>query len=401
MAGSAQGLRPSRELRIDGRPLRIFDNQLADVAAYVQGLSRASFTRSEYARPETIEHKHWATEVKLEALLAQPIYEVTRRAVLGFEGEGFGYRPYRAYTNVASFGDMLFTHTDCLPDQHDLTALWYLCERWDLEWGGETMFFDAQDEIACAVLPKPGRLRSSTPAGRRTASATRRGTPSRSSSSVPPRVPGPEAAMGAAAAAPSAAQLDDARWFAFDLHVPERRFAFVRLEEDVVARSSFLDTRIEAPPGELSWVDAEAIPAQLPNAAPSWLFHTSFCGSTLLARMLHLPPHQACLREPLVLRRLADAQFAQVAMDGLPERSIALLSRPWHPGGGVLVKPTHAALNIAERLLAGSGDSRGVILRTGGLPRVEPEEDRRVAGQDPAPGRAGDAGQRAACAASR
>jgi len=68
------------------------------------------------------------------------------------------YRPYRAYTNVASFGDMLFTHTDCLPGQHDLTALWYLCERWDVEWGGETMFYDAHDEVALAVVPRPGRL---------------------------------------------------------------------------------------------------------------------------------------------------------------------------------------------------------------------------------------------------
>ena len=148
----------SRELLIDGRPLRVFDGLLPNVGEYVQGLARAMFTRTEFARPETAEHKHWATEIKLEALMRQPIFEVTRLAVDGFAGPGFGYRPYRAYTNVASYGDMLFTHTDCLPDQHDLTALWYLCEHWDLEWGGETMFYDAQDEIACAVRPQPGRL---------------------------------------------------------------------------------------------------------------------------------------------------------------------------------------------------------------------------------------------------
>jgi len=148
----------SRELLIDGRPLRVFDGLLPNVGEYVQGLARAMFTRTEFARPETAEHKHWATEIKLEALMRQPIFEVTRLAVGGFAGPGIGYRPYRAYTNVASYGDMLFTHTDCLPDQHDLTALWYLCERWDLEWGGETMFYDAQDEIACAVRPQPGRL---------------------------------------------------------------------------------------------------------------------------------------------------------------------------------------------------------------------------------------------------
>lgn len=149
---------PSKELLVEGRPIRVFDGLLPNVGDYVLGLSRAAFTRSEIARPETAEYKHWATEVKLDALVRQPIFEITRQAVRSFASPGTEYRPYRAYTNVASYGDMLFTHTDCLPDQHDLTALWYLCERWDVEWGGETMFYDAQDDVACAVTPKPGRL---------------------------------------------------------------------------------------------------------------------------------------------------------------------------------------------------------------------------------------------------
>ncbi len=154
----AKALVADRDIQVDGRPLRVFDNHLPNIADYVQALSRAMYTRSEYARPETIDHKHWATEVKLDALVKQPIFEITRQAVLSFTTPAFGYRPYRAYTNASSFGDMLFTHTDCLPGQHDLTALWYLCESWDLEWGGETMFYDANDEVACAVTPRPGRL---------------------------------------------------------------------------------------------------------------------------------------------------------------------------------------------------------------------------------------------------
>ena len=155
---TAAALVPSRSMTIDARPLRVFDDHLPNVEEYVRGLSRAGFTRTEIARPETADYKHWATEVKIDALVQQPIFELTRRAVLGFAGPRTGYRPYRAYTNVASYGDMLFSHTDCLPDQKDLTALWYLCERWDLEWGGETLFFDSGDEIACAILPRPGRL---------------------------------------------------------------------------------------------------------------------------------------------------------------------------------------------------------------------------------------------------
>jgi SM-20-related protein len=153
----AEPLIHTREYSIDGRVLRVYDGYLPDARPYVEGLGKAAFTRTEMARPETAEFRHWVTETKLENLLRQPIFALTERAVAGWRG-AHRYRPYRAYTNVASFGDMLFTHTDCLPDQHDLTALWYLCDRWDVEWGGETMFFDAHDEVAAAVLPRPGRL---------------------------------------------------------------------------------------------------------------------------------------------------------------------------------------------------------------------------------------------------
>lgn len=148
----------TREFEIEGRFLRVFDGLLPNASEYVQALSRAAFTRTEVARPETAEYKHWVNEIRLDVLERQPILELTERATHTFAMPGERYQPYRAYTNVASYGDMLFTHTDCLPDQRELTALWYLSEHWDLEWGGETVFFDDQGEIACAVRPRPGRL---------------------------------------------------------------------------------------------------------------------------------------------------------------------------------------------------------------------------------------------------
>lgn len=151
-------LRPTREVQVDGRPIKIFDGLLANVGDYVKALSKAAFTRTEVARPDTAGYKHWATEITIEALARQPIFQLTARAVQAFCGPDITYRAYRAYTNHAAYGDMLFTHTDCLPDQHDLTALWYLCEHWDVEWGGETLFFDMAQEAVVAVTPKPGRL---------------------------------------------------------------------------------------------------------------------------------------------------------------------------------------------------------------------------------------------------
>ena len=73
-------------------------------------------------------------------------------------GRGERYPPYRVYTNYASFGDTLLTHVDAVPDARELTALWFLCEQWDTEWGGETLFYDDAGDAQIAVSPKPGRL---------------------------------------------------------------------------------------------------------------------------------------------------------------------------------------------------------------------------------------------------
>ncbi|WP_052107932.1 2OG-Fe(II) oxygenase [Aerolutibacter daejeonensis] len=149
---------PTRELLVDGLCLKVFDGHLESVSAHFEALSKAAFTRTEVARPETVGYKHWVTEVRLDALVRQPIYELSHRAAQSFAQPGETFRPYRAYTNVASYGDMLFTHTDCLPGMGDLTALWYICDEWDIEWGGETVFYDQQGELAAAVRPRPGRL---------------------------------------------------------------------------------------------------------------------------------------------------------------------------------------------------------------------------------------------------
>ena len=157
--------------------------------------------------------------------------------------------------------------------------------------------------------------------------------------------------------------LADPHWFPVDLHVPDRRFGLLHLADDLIDRASFLDTRLEAPLGEAIQLAAASLPERgAPDARIGWLFHTSFCASTLLARALHLSPFAIALKEPLVLRRLSDARKSGWSVAGLLETSVALLGRPWHPGGAVVVKPTHVALNIAVSLLEATPTSRAVIL---------------------------------------
>ncbi len=154
----------------------------------------------------------------------------------------------------------------------------------------------------------------------------------------------------------------DAAWFPLDLNVPERSFSFARIDVDALERSTFMDTRLDAAVAQIEAVPADVLAAMPVPAPPAWLLHTSFCGSTLLARALHVPARQVALKEPLLLRRLGDARHAGRDLGELCELSARLLSRPWTAGGGVLIKATHAALNVAPDLLAATPGSRAVLL---------------------------------------
>ena len=158
--------------------------------------------------------------------------------------------------------------------------------------------------------------------------------------------------------------IEDPSWFAVDLHVPDRRFGFLRVPEAQIEREPFLDIRMSVPWAEATQVPVDTVPATPPPRV-AWLFHTSFCASTLLARALHVAPHTVCLKEPFLLRRLADARKSGWPVDGLLERSVHLLGRPWHPGAAVVIKPTHVALNLAVDLMRATPDSRGVIMTSG------------------------------------
>lgn len=147
----------TRHERILDRDLWVFDGLVADVAGVVQALDRAQFTRTEVATPDSEQHRHWVAEMHLRALENLSLYVATQRALASVLPDR-RFRAYRAYTNFAAFGDVLMIHTDCRPDADEYTALWYLSESWNADWGGETLFYDDKFDARVAVGPRPGRL---------------------------------------------------------------------------------------------------------------------------------------------------------------------------------------------------------------------------------------------------
>lgn len=156
---NATRIAPTYTADIDGSKIAVYDGLLPneELLKLWSILNRAGYTRTEIARPDVAEHRHWATEIQVATLPSMPFLAPTMAAVQEFD-RARTYRPYRSYVNVAHYGDMLFTHTDCVPGAGELTALWYVCDRWDHEWGGETVFFDVNHDVRAAVSPKPGRL---------------------------------------------------------------------------------------------------------------------------------------------------------------------------------------------------------------------------------------------------
>ncbi len=150
---------PIHDVRIDDGRVMAWDDLLPPTdAARLHGLLlQSAYTRSEIARPDTAEYRHWAVEIDLDVARQMPTYAPAMRAVHAM-GATSPMRLYRCYVNVAHYGDMLFMHEDCLPGAGELTGLWYLCDRWDPEWGGETMFFDRHKEVRAAIQPRPGRF---------------------------------------------------------------------------------------------------------------------------------------------------------------------------------------------------------------------------------------------------
>lgn len=160
----------------------------------------------------------------------------------------------------------------------------------------------------------------------------------------------------------AAVDFSDPRWFPVDLDPATSRFAMLRIDEGHVTGPAFMDNRLGVDFASAIPVPLPAMPALPAPPRVAWLFHTSFCCSTLLARALQEAPGCMVYREPLVLRRLSDARDRGVAVAHWLAPTTRLLFRPWRDDGAVVVKPTHAALNIGADLLAATPGSRAVAL---------------------------------------
>lgn len=144
----------------------------------------------------------------------------------------------------------------------------------------------------------------------------------------------------------------DPAWFVENYDAQRNTLSFVRVDRDLLVQQPFLDSRwnrVELERCELSldalasWMGTLASPPKL-----HFIWHTSFCCSTLIAEALNARGRNMSLREPQVLSSVADAKRgAARAKRPVPQRLhelvFRLLGRSAIGGESVVVKPSNAA----------------------------------------------------------
>ena len=112
------------------------------------------------------------------------------------------------------------------------------------------------------------------------------------------------------------------------------------------------------------FVEIGSAPGRPAPAPLHFIWHTSFCCSTLLAKALEIAGRTVSLREPDVLINLAN-RFVRSEDSANRQRLklvLDLLARPYAPGETVIVKPTNFANRLVAPTLAANPAGRAILL---------------------------------------
>jgi hypothetical protein len=150
----------------------------------------------------------------------------------------------------------------------------------------------------------------------------------------------------------------------------------VRLDAADYAAASFLDGRLltpEMPSAAVPWCDVRSAAGTLPVRC-HFIFHISHVGSTLLSRLVGQHPAFLSLREPAVLRLLAEAQLTlgrpdcpwpPAEWEDRLRVCLAAWSRTFEPGQTAVVKATSYVAEMAADLMGRVPTARAVFMFVG------------------------------------
>ena len=160
----------------------------------------------------------------------------------------------------------------------------------------------------------------------------------------------------------------DPNWLPHSYDPQRKALNFAYLDRRARAEATFLDARHIPNPTWSGFAPVERLPEDAVNAARGplhFIFHTSFCCSTLLARAFDQPGASMGLKEPAVLgqfaRDLSTGRSAPGAIRAL-ETTLHLLSRPLQPNETQIVKPSNVFNALIPQMMHLRPDAKAILL---------------------------------------
>lgn len=143
----------------------------------------------------------------------------------------------------------------------------------------------------------------------------------------------------------------DPAWFADGFDPKARTVSFVHLDRARISGAPFLDQRLNRSGAEQTALSFDALDSALTSPPRlNFIWHTSFCCSTLIAHALDAPGKNLSLREPGITMVLAAAKRAGWFRqdEKLPSLIFRLLARRFSEHEQILVKPTNTVNTLIE-----------------------------------------------------
>lgn len=149
-----------------------------------------------------------------------------------------------------------------------------------------------------------------------------------------------------------------AKWHLHQVRPDQGRLRYVKMQPSDYVDSVFLDTRIQRQSDEAANVPVpRAASASSCGLPVHFIFHNSFCGSTLLSRAFESDPSTLVLREPLALlqlaetRRLHGQRWRGRRFKRLLDTVVAGLSHGFAHQKRVIIKPSNLVNGLYPLLL--------------------------------------------------
>ena len=147
-----------RKSIISGRELFVCDDLIEPAMIQQVGtlVRTLHYVRKEKSRPG-VPGLAAVCDIPAERIAIDPFLRGLRQTVERlFPTEQFSDQ--RAYVNCSMYGDSYYVHRDCDAHKRHVTALYYANLEWQPDWGGETIYYNDDEDAELVISPRPGRL---------------------------------------------------------------------------------------------------------------------------------------------------------------------------------------------------------------------------------------------------